>query len=91
LLVGVERTIRPAVCGALMRSGGGCVGVGALEGTGAPVNAPQDIAKECAEQFKLIQARPRLVHLLPVRRRLSLQPLDRVQPRQLAACSTGTP
>jgi len=66
-------------CGALMRSCGGCVGVDAPEGAGAPVNAPHVIAKECAEQFKLMQARPRLVHLLALRRRLRLQPLDRMR------------
>jgi hypothetical protein len=34
-----------------MRSCGGCVGVDAPEGAGAPLNAPQDTAKVCADQF----------------------------------------
>jgi hypothetical protein len=49
-------------------------------GPGVVNGPPKILAKPFADQFKLIQTnRPRLVHLLPRRRRLRLQPLDRVQ------------
>jgi hypothetical protein len=67
-------------CDALIRSFGGCGGR-TPRGGGAPVSAPQVIAKEYTEQFKLTQRNSpaRLVHLLPLRRRLRLQPLDGVE------------
>ena len=51
-------------------------------GDGASVNAPQVIAKECAERFNPgSDEQPGRIsmHLLSLCRRFSLQPLDRVE------------
>ena len=57
-------------------------------GPGVVNGPPKILAKALADQFKLIQTnRPRLVHFLPLRRRLRLQPLDRVPVPRLGAAS----